>query len=211
MIFLAERKDDMLKVGEWFAHGVSAIPTNIRGAVLCAVVRSCQGLGAVLATLSAKLPAEDRVLCVKAVGCTSDPLEIDRVLSLILADGIFRAQEVPFVVGSLSDSSSVGRHRVWNWIKEHWNELVDRYLSTLFVFIRILQHSLSSCSDAIILEDCRRFFEAHPILPLQRTFAQVLESMEHNVSWFRRDADTFLDLLSSSQARLETALHPSSV
>jgi len=79
-----------------------------------------------------------------------------------------------------------GRELVWEFVKEHWETIVERF-SGGHLLSRFIQGAgnLVTKKDAI---DFEKFFKKHQTLGVERTISQVLEKIYLNDDWLRRDS-----------------------
>jgi len=99
-----------------------------------------------------------------------DPALMDRTLAATLGDDI-RSQNAPFVVAFAGTNRDLGP-RSWNFLTEHWDELVSRFPSSLTIRMVDGVRFLSRPDDVAA---AAAFFERHPIPQSAKTLQQMLE------------------------------------
>ena len=99
-----------------------------------------------------------------------DPALMDRTLAATLTDEI-RSQNAPFVVAYAGTNRDLGP-RSWAFLTEHWDELVERFPSSLT--IRMVD-GVRFLSRAQEVEEAEAFFDAHPIPQSAKSLQQTLE------------------------------------
>ncbi|MBI2631192.1 M1 family metallopeptidase [Candidatus Nomurabacteria bacterium] len=91
-------------------------------------------------------------------------------------------------VGILSGvgANPLGRNIWWDFVKKNWQTLVTRYGEGGLTLGRAMK-AISGSAEPKHLKDFKKFFRAHPAPGAKRAIAQVLERLESNIIWFRRD------------------------
>ncbi|HVM08974.1 MAG TPA: M1 family metallopeptidase [Acidimicrobiales bacterium] len=109
---------------------------------------------------------------------------VRRTLDLAVSDEV-RTQDAPYLVNqALGNSHQNGL--VWEWVKQHWDELMGRYPDNSHA--RMLEN-VAALHAPETAADVRSFLEAHPIKAGQKTVEQTLERLDVNVAFRQREAD----------------------
>jgi puromycin-sensitive aminopeptidase len=95
-----------------------------------------------------------------------------------------RTQNAPFVISQLLANRTTGP-LAWEVVKEHWDELVERFPDNLHD--RMLE-GVTTLSTPELADDVRAFMADHPLTTKQRTMEQILERLEIAVAFRRREA-----------------------
>ena len=84
-------------------------------------------------------------------------------------------------------SNPKGRYLAWEFVKEHWQMLKERYAGGHY-FTRVFGPAgeFTKASDA---RDIEFFVKKNPVPEAQRTIAQALEQIYSNVEWLKRDKE----------------------
>ena len=88
----------------------------------------------------------------------------------------------------------LGREIAWNFLKEHWQEIVEKYEGG-----HLFSRFVSPASNFTTYEkagEVEEFFRKNPSEGVARTVAQVVEQINSNASWLLRDSDKIKEFLS---------------
>ncbi len=96
-----------------------------------------------------------------------------------------RTQNAPFVISQLLANRTTGPV-AWEMVKEHWDELVERFPDNLHD--RMLE-GVTTLSTPELAEDVHAFMAEHPLATKQRTMDQILERLRIAVAFRRREAE----------------------
>ncbi|MDX2104857.1 MAG: M1 family metallopeptidase [Candidatus Melainabacteria bacterium] len=105
------------------------------------------------------------------------PELIKRTLDLALTDDV-KTQDAPHLVQK-SLHSVAGRQIAWQYIKDNWTKMNERYPSKLF--IRVVRGA-NSIVDPKMVEDMTQFLSTHPVHSGDRVIAKVIERGKINAA-----------------------------
>jgi puromycin-sensitive aminopeptidase len=91
-------------------------------------------------------------------------------------------------VGILSNvgANPLGRDIWWNFIKKNWKTLVSRYGEGGLNLGRTVK-AISGSAEEKHLKDFKKFFATHASPGGKRSVEQVIERLEGNIAWLKRD------------------------
>jgi puromycin-sensitive aminopeptidase len=116
-----------------------------------------------------------------ALGEFSDPALVARALELARTE--VRSQNAPFLI-----QRALSNHRngplAWEFVKGHWDELLDRLPDNTIV--RMLEAVAGLCQPAQAA-DVHAFFADHEVPQGERSLQQVLERLDINVAFAERE------------------------
>ncbi|XP_063815723.1 puromycin-sensitive aminopeptidase [Pseudophryne corroboree] len=112
---------------------------------------------------------------------------IQKVLSFSLSEDV-RPQDTVSVIGGVAGASKQGRKSAWNFVKENWEELYNRYQGG-FLISRLIKLSVDGFASEKMAAEIKAFFDAHPAPSAERTVQQCCENILLNAAWLKRDAD----------------------
>jgi puromycin-sensitive aminopeptidase len=95
-----------------------------------------------------------------------------------------RTQNAPFLISQLLANRTAGPV-AWQMVKEHWDELLERFPDNLHD--RMLD-GMTTLSTPELADDVASFMADHPLATKQRTMDQMLERLEIAVAFRRREA-----------------------
>ena len=112
---------------------LNQIPADLRSIVYCTVVR--QGSRAdfdfLWTRLENELIASETLNLLVGLACTEDSSLIIWFLNQhLINESVIRDQDVPWSIANVARSSSLGNQIVWNWIRDHWSTLFEKWGKT---------------------------------------------------------------------------------
>jgi puromycin-sensitive aminopeptidase len=113
----------------------------------------------------------------------------ERTLAMCLDE--VRSQNAPFVIFHLLANREVNA-LTWEWVKAHWDELVERFPDNT---IPRLLGGVVTLSTPELAADVEAFVAAHPVSQASKTVEQHLERLQVNVGLRQREAGRIADHL----------------
>ncbi len=138
------------------------------------------------ATKSARTPQEE-LRYLYALPDFRSGLLVDRTAEMTLTQDI-RAQNVPGVLARAMANRDHG-DRAWQFVKEHWDEIVSKVAPTTLVYVADGVRFLTRPEQ---VDDASAFFEAHPIPQSALTLRQSLERQAVNAEFRKRTTPELL-------------------
>ncbi|XP_075033123.1 puromycin-sensitive aminopeptidase [Mixophyes fleayi] len=123
----------------------------------------------------------------RVLGAISSQDLIQKVLSFSLSEEV-RPQDTVSVIGGVAGASKQGRKSAWNFVKENWEELYNRYQGG-FLISRLIKLAVDGFASDKMAAEIKAFFDAHPAPSAERTVQQCCENILLNATWLKRDAD----------------------
>ncbi|CAG4947451.1 unnamed protein product [Parnassius apollo] len=133
---------------------------------------------------------KDRISC--ALGAIKDPALLKRVLDFAISDEV-RSQDTVFVIVYVAVSKN-GRDPAWQFFKDHWQELMDRYQGG-FLLAHLAKSTTENFTSEASAQEIEEFFAAHQSPGTERSVQQALETVRLNAAWLRRDLASTDDYL----------------
>jgi len=130
---------------------------------------------------------EERLRCLRALGCSQKEELLQRTLELSLSSEV-RAQDTPLLVGSVA-SNDKGREFAWNFLKGQWPEFDRRYGKGGFLLARVISSTTVNFHSEEKAKEVEEFFRSHPVPAAERTIRQSLERIRSNALWLLRDSE----------------------
>ncbi|MES3031675.1 MAG: M1 family metallopeptidase [Patescibacteria group bacterium] len=109
-----------------------------------------------------------------------------------------RIQDTIGIISSVG-ANSMGRDIWLSFVQKNWKTLVSRYGDGGHTLARLVK-AISSSAEEKHLKSFKKFFTTHEAPGAKRAIQQVLERLEGNVAWLKRDGkkiETFLNMLDS--------------
>jgi len=102
----------------------------------------------------------------------------------------FKGQDY-FTIMEYIANNPVGLPEVWNYIKSHWTELVDRFGISDRYFGRMVGRIISHFNTDFQLQDVNRFFEEYPDAGAgKRARKEGLTNIKDNIAWKKANEDS---------------------
>ncbi|XP_011349925.1 puromycin-sensitive aminopeptidase isoform X2 [Ooceraea biroi] len=130
---------------------------------------------------------EEKERILRALGVVKDEALLKKVLDFSMSEEV-RAQDTVFAIMSVALSYK-GRIMAWNFFKEKWKILLDRYEGG-FLLARLVKFTTENFVTEEQAKDVESFFESHPTPGTERTVQQCVESIRLNATWLARDKDS---------------------
>ena len=88
----------------------------------------------------------------------------------------------------------LGRDIWWNFVKKNWKILVSRYGDGGHTLSRLIK-AISGSAEERHLKSFRKFFSVHDAPGAKRAVEQIIERLEGNVAWLKRDGKNIEEFL----------------
>jgi len=96
-----------------------------------------------------------------------------------------RRQDTMGILSSVG-ANPLGRDIWWSFIQKNWKTLVSRYGEGGLNLARVVK-AISGSAEQKHLNSFKKFFATHPAPGASRAITQVLERLEGNIVWLKRD------------------------
>ncbi|XP_060068640.1 glutamyl aminopeptidase-like [Ylistrum balloti] len=111
---------------------------------------------------------------------------LSRYLGMTKNESLVRTQDF-FTVLVYISGNPVGRSLVWNWVRENWHYLVDRFTLYSRSLGRLIPRVIRTFNTEFQLEEVLDFIKKHPDAGAgARTRDQALETIRRNIAWMER-------------------------
>lgn len=137
---------------------------------------------------------EEKERILRALGAIKDEALLRKVLDFAMSEEV-RAQDTVFAIMSVGLSYK-GRLMAWNFFKEKWKTLLDRYEGG-FLLARLVKFTTENFVTEEQAKDVESFFEGHPTPGTERTVQQCVESIRLNAAWLTREKDSIRKYLTT--------------
>ncbi len=121
----------------------------------------------------------------RALGQFNDPKLIKQTLTFALSKAV-RIQDTPGMFLGLW-ANPYARELVFNFTLKHWPELLKRYPASGHMLNRFIKPMSVFSTEAKLLK-IKSFFHKHKTAGAQRAVKQVMEKVNSNILWLKRDA-----------------------
>jgi len=96
-----------------------------------------------------------------------------------------RPQDTVGILSSVG-ANPLGRDIWWSFIRQNWKTLVSRYGEGGLTLGRAVK-AIGGSAEEKHLNSMRKFFKTHPAPGAKRAIDQVIERLEGNIEWLKRD------------------------
>ncbi|XP_014604170.1 PREDICTED: puromycin-sensitive aminopeptidase isoform X1 [Polistes canadensis] len=138
---------------------------------------------------------EEKERILKALGAIRYENLLKKTIEFSMSEKV-KAQDTVFGFMSVTMSQYKGRVIAWEFFKEHWKTLLDRYEGG-FLLARLIKVTTENFVSEEFAKDVENFFENHPIPGTERTVQQSIESIRLHAAWLARDEDSIKEFLNT--------------
>lgn len=141
--------------------------------------------------------ATEKTKLQSALTAVREPWILRRLIDLASKDETFvRKQDYFTLMGSIS-SNPIGESIVWEYVKDHWLEIVERFGLNERNLGRMIPTITGRFTTASKLDDMKMFFEKFPDAGAgANARVQALETVENNIKWLERNQKSIGEWLS---------------
>ena len=130
-----------------------------------------------------------------ALGDFRDPKILERVCEFALSTDV-RIQDTASILSGVA-MNPYGRDIWWNFVRKNWKELVNRYAEGGTILARIIK-AINNSAEEKHFKSFKKFFQTHDAPGAKRAVEQVLERLEGNIAWLKRDKKNIEKYLTNS-------------
>ncbi|OGI85792.1 hypothetical protein A3A01_00660 [Candidatus Nomurabacteria bacterium RIFCSPLOWO2_01_FULL_39_17] len=127
-----------------------------------------------------------------ALGDFSNPKILKLISKFAMSKDVRMQDTVGIILGV--GTNPVGRDMWLQFIKENWRALVSRYGDGGHTLSRLVK-AISGSAEQKHLTSFKTFFKTHEAPGAKRAIEQVLERLEGNIAWLKRDEKTIKKFL----------------
>jgi len=129
-----------------------------------------------------------RIRALQCIGFSKKLDLIQKALDYSLTDDV-RTQDTMYLFSS-GASTAAGRELCWKFVKTHWDTFVKKLEGGMGLLGHIVKASASTGSSQAWLDDVTEFFKSHSAAGIERTVQQVIEAIQANVAYLKRNKET---------------------
>jgi aminopeptidase 2 len=167
----------------------AAVHPNLRASVFAMVLRDggVQEYEALLARYHSAPTAEERNMCLRALGRARGKELIERTLGLALS-GEVKMQDIYMPIGGLSTHKE-GIEARWEWMCENWSTIVERLPPSMTMLSSVVSICVGGFGTKEQLEKVQAFFKDRDTKGFDRALDQSFDSIKAKYSWVKRDTE----------------------
>jgi puromycin-sensitive aminopeptidase len=129
-----------------------------------------------------------------ALGDFTNPKILEKVCIFAMSKEV-RMQDTVGILSSVG-VNPLGRDVWWNFIERNWKTLVSRYGEGGLTLGRAVK-AISGSAEEHHLKSFKKFFANHEAPGAKRSIEQVIERLEGNIAWLKRDGKVIHSFLST--------------
>jgi aminopeptidase 2 len=131
---------------------------------------------------------EEKVDMLRALGCVNTVKEANFILDFVTKEKNVRSQDTYVAYFAMASNVHLG-NTVWEYTKNNWAFIKEKFAGNLSMFGTIVSASLSSLSTRDELKNAKLFLDDNKedISTFQNKVNQSLEKVEQKLEWFDRD------------------------
>ncbi len=166
-------------------NGIQINP-DIRGAIygIIATFGTIKEYKALVARYKNETLHEEKNRIGNALGDFQDPNILKLTCEFALSSHV-RIQDTVGILSSVG-SNPLGRDIWWSFVNKNWKTLVSRYGQGGLTLSRVIK-AISGSAEEKHLKLLKKFFASHEAPGAKRAIDQVLERLESNIAWIKRD------------------------
>jgi len=119
-----------------------------------------------------------------ALGDFPDPKILKLACEFAFSPAV-RGQDTIGIISSVG-ANPLGRDIWWNFVRKNWKTLVSRYGDGGYHLARLVK-AIGASAEQKHLSSFKKFFKTHQAPGAERAIQQVLERLEGNLAWLKRD------------------------
>ena len=144
----------------------------------------------------AEKDAIEKSKLMSALTSSKNPNLISLLISYSHNQSIINNENFFSVQQSISSSSEIGRDSVWNYIKNNWENLIERFGLNDRRLGNYVKSVVSGFSTEARLDDVNAFFEKYPDAGAgEAARKEALETIEKNIDWLDTNGKDISDIL----------------
>ncbi|XP_036166331.1 leucyl-cystinyl aminopeptidase isoform X3 [Myotis myotis] len=176
---------------EWVAsNGTLSLPTDVMTAVFKVGARTESGWSFLLSKYISIGSEAEKNKILEALASSEDVRKLYWLMKTSLSGDTIRTQKLSFVI------RTVGRHfpghlLAWDFVKENWNKLVQKFHLGSYTIQSIVAGSTHLFSTKAHLSEVQAFFENQSEATFQlRCVQEALEVIQLNIQWMEKNLKT---------------------
>ncbi|KAL7836696.1 hypothetical protein AOLI_G00279800 [Acnodon oligacanthus] len=159
------------------------IPGDLMKAVLSVAAQTEEGWHVLLETYKHSIYDSEKRKTLQALASTQDVRKIVWILKAGLDGGEIQTPELPLVISTVCRHSA-GYLHAWDFVKENWDKLTQKFSIGSFPLQSIIMSTTSQFSTKTHLDEVERFFGSLKERGSQmRSIQEAIETIKLNIKW----------------------------
>lgn len=136
--------------------------------------------------------ATEKTKLMYGMSAIQEPWMINRYLQMGLNESIVKSQDASYVFSYVSNSNSNGRYMAWNFLKENWSQISQRFSKSFFTMRRIFSSVTSGFTTQYELDELKAFVSTKitDLGTAKRIVTQSEEKIKATIAWLNANEET---------------------
>uniref|UniRef100_A0A673LNL1 Aminopeptidase n=1 Tax=Sinocyclocheilus rhinocerous TaxID=307959 RepID=A0A673LNL1_9TELE len=166
------------------------LPTDVSETVYMVGAQDDSGWAFLLEKYGVSMCETEKSKFLSALASSKDSEKLSRLLQLGMDGTLIKTQNVPSLIYMVA-RNPVGHFLAWDFVKKHWNELVEKFPLGSFGIRNIIVGTVTQFSSTEELREVEDFFKSITEQVSQLRVIQVAtENVEKNIMWLSRNLET---------------------
>ncbi|XP_067838981.1 endoplasmic reticulum aminopeptidase 2 [Heptranchias perlo] len=171
------------------SNGTMSLPTDVLEIIYSVGAQSSDGWNYLLNKYIQSVSGAEKSKIVSALASSRDPEKLARLLELGMQGDVIKLQNLAHIIVAVSSNPS-GQLLAWNFVKENWHNLIEKFQLGSFTIRWIIIGTTSRFSSKEELEEVEMFFDSIKEQTFQLRSTQLaLETIQKNIRWLERNLD----------------------
>lgn len=177
--------------GSWVeSNSTISLPTDVSETVYMIGAQDDSGWAYLLRKYGVSMCETEKIKFLSALANSRDSEKLSRLLELGLDGTVIKTQNLPSLIYMVA-RNPVGHFLAWDFVKKHWNELVEKFPLGSFGIRNIIVGTVTQFSSTEELNEVKDFFRSVAEQVSQLRVTQVAtENVEKNILWLTRNLET---------------------
>ncbi|RXN37663.1 endoplasmic reticulum aminopeptidase 2 [Labeo rohita] len=172
------------------SSGAISLPTDVSETVYMVGAQDDSGWAYLLEKYGVSMCETEKRKFLSALASSKDSEKLSRLLQLGMEGTLIKTQNLPSLIYMVA-RNPVGHFLAWDFVKKHWNELVEKFPLGSFGIRNIIVGTVTQFSSTEELREVEDFFKSITEQVSQMRIIQVAtENVEKNIMWLSRNLDT---------------------
>uniref|UniRef100_A0A8C1M2G2 Aminopeptidase n=1 Tax=Cyprinus carpio TaxID=7962 RepID=A0A8C1M2G2_CYPCA len=172
------------------SNGAISLPTDVSETVYMVGAQDDSGWAYLLEKYGVSMCETEKSKFLSALASSKDSEKLSRLLQLGMDGTLIKTQNLPSLI-YLVAKNPVGHFLAWDFVKKHWDELVEKFPLGSFGIRNIIVGTVTQFSSTEELREVENFFKSITEQVSELRVIQVAtENVEKNIMWLSRNLET---------------------
>ncbi|KAK2911697.1 hypothetical protein QQF64_027515 [Cirrhinus molitorella] len=172
------------------SNGTISLPTDVSETVYMVGAQDDSGWAFLLEKYGVSMCETEKSKFLSALASSKDSEKLTRLLQLGMEGTVIKTQDLPDLIYMVA-RNPVGHFLAWDFVKKHWNELVEKFPLGSFGIRTVIVGTVTQFSSTEELKEVENFFKSITEQVSQLRVIQVAtENVEKNIMWLSRNLES---------------------